>query len=263
VGGPAGGKKAAKRCTKAIRRERCERKHDRAQQSIDGGPDAKKMQRIPEPELMDDQDQAAAYAAADWSESHGKIPGYFRERFPDFAAGRVIDLGCGTADVTIRFAKAFPAVTILGVDGSDAMLAFGRSSVRDAGLESRITLEKRYLPDASLEKRNFDAVLCNSLLHHFADPGVFWRTAARCVKPGAPVMIIDLVRPPDHQTAVELVKEHAKGALPVLERDFIASLHAAYSLDEIRQQLISAGMPEFQVDQTDVLHLVAWGRALI
>ena len=76
-------------------------------------------------------------------------------------------------------------------------------------------------------------------------------------------MIIDLVRPPDHQTAVELVKEHAKGALPVLERDFIASLHAAYSLDEIRQQLISAAMPEFQVDQTDVLHLVAWGRALI
>src|SRR5437773_4283951 len=38
------------------------------------------MQRTPEPELMDDREQAAAYAAADWTESHGKIPGYFRER---------------------------------------------------------------------------------------------------------------------------------------------------------------------------------------
>ena len=228
-----------------------------------GGPDAKKMQRVPEPELMDEQEQAAAYAAADWSEAHEKISGYFRQRFPEFTGGRVIDLGCGTADVTIRFARAYPAVTILGVDGSEVMLSFGRRSVRHAGLDSRITLENRYLPDARIEKRTFDALICNSLLHHFADPGVFWRTAARCVKPGAPVMIIDLVRPPDHQTAVELVKEHAKGALPVLERDFIASLHAAYSLDEIRQQLISAGMPEFQVDQTDVLHLVAWGRALI
>ncbi|SRR5213593_1646600 len=219
------------------------------------------MQRTPEPELMDDQEQAAAYAAADWSESHGKIPGYFRQRFPEFAGGRIIDLGCGTADVTIRFVKAFSAVTILGVDGSDAMLEFGRSSVRNAGLDGRIKLEKRYLPDPPLEKRDFDGVLSNSLLHHFADPAVFWRTAARCAKPGAPVMIIDLVRPPDHQAAVELVKEHAKGAPPILERDFIASLHAAYSLDEVRQQLALAGLPQFQVDHVDVLHFVAWGRA--
>ena len=219
------------------------------------------MQRTPEPELMDDQEQAAAYAAADWSESHGKIPGYFRERFPWFTAGRVIDLGCGTADVTIRFARALPGVTVLGVDGSDAMLAFGRRSVRKAALDSRITLEKRYLPDPSLETGNFDGVLSNSLLHHFADPAVFWRTAARCAKPGAPIMIIDLVRPSDHQTVVELVKEHAKGAPPILERDFIASLHAAYSLDEVRQQLAAAGLPELQLDHVDVLHVVVWGRA--
>src|SRR5713226_15563 len=109
------------------------------------------MERIPERELMDEQDQAAAYAAADWSESHGKIPGYFRQRFPDFAGGRVIDLGCGTADVTIRFVKWFPEVNVVGVDGSDAMLSFGRRSVRQADLDSRITLEKRYLPDPSME----------------------------------------------------------------------------------------------------------------
>src|SRR5216117_316765 len=109
------------------------------------------MERTPEPELMDELEQAAAYAAADWSESHGKIPGYFRERFPQFRRGRVVDLGCGTADVTIRFVKAFPDVTAVGVDGSDAMLAFGRRHVREAGLEPRITLENRYLPDPSLE----------------------------------------------------------------------------------------------------------------
>src|SRR2546427_7289746 len=42
---------------------------------------AKNMERTPEPELMDEQEQAAAYAGADWSESHEKIPRYFRERF--------------------------------------------------------------------------------------------------------------------------------------------------------------------------------------
>src|SRR5262245_31545648 len=98
------------------------------------------MQRTPEPELMDEQEQAAAYANADWSESHGKIPGYFRQRFPQFVRGHVIDLGCGPADVTIRFAKAFPETVVIGVDGSDAMLGFGHRKVQEAGLDSRITL---------------------------------------------------------------------------------------------------------------------------
>jgi ubiquinone/menaquinone biosynthesis C-methylase UbiE len=219
------------------------------------------MQRVPEPELMDELEQAAAYAAADWSEAYEKISGYFRQRFPAFASGRVIDLGCGTADVTMRFARAYPAVTILGVDGSEVMLSFGRRSVRDAGLDSRITLEKRYLPDAAIETGTFDALICNSLLHHFADPVVLWRTAARCVKAGAPVMLVDLVRPADHATAVQLVKENANGAPPILERDFTASLHAAYNVDEVRQQLIAAGLPHFKVEQVDILHLVAWGFA--
>src|SRR5215471_20675266 len=217
------------------------------------------MERIPEPELMDEQEQAAAYAAADWSESHGKIPGYFRDRFPQFTAGHIIDLGCGPADVTIRFAKAFPQVTALGVDGSEAMLAFGRRHVREAGLDSRIRLENRYLPDTALETRTFDAVICNSLLHHFADPIALWRTAALCARPGAPVLMVDLLRPPNHETVVRLVNEHAKEAPPVLQRDFIASLHAAYTVDEVRQQLRGAGLDGFQIDQVDELHFVGWG----
>ena len=217
------------------------------------------MQRTAEPELMDEQEQAAAYAAADWSEAHNKVPRYFRERFPNFEGGQVIDLGCGTADVTIRFVKALPEVTVLGVDGSEAMLSFGRRAVRDAGLESRITLEKHYLPDSSIETKSFDAVLCNSLLHHFADPVELWRTAARCAKADAPVLLVDLVRPADPETVVRLVDEHAQGAPPVLDRDFTASLHAAYTVDEVRRQLISAGLGQFKVEQVDELHLVAWG----
>ena len=210
---------------------------------------------------MDEQEQAAAYAAADWSEAHEKVPAHFRQRFPEFSIGSVIDLGCGTADVTIRFARAYPKVTIFGVDGSDTMLSFGRRAVRAAGLDSRITLEKRYLPDPAIETQSFDALFSNSLLHHFADPVVMWRTAARCVKAGSPVLIVDLVRPADHETAVQLVKEYAQGAPPVLERDFTASLYAAYTVEEVRQQLITAGLAHFKVEQVDVLHIVIWGRA--
>jgi len=219
------------------------------------------MERTPEPELMNEQDQAAAYASADWSESHGKIPGYFHERFPQFTGGRVIDLGCGPADVTIRFVRAFPDVTALGVDGSESMLAFGRERIQNDGLSSRITLEKRYLPDAALDTRTFDAVICNSLLHHISNPVTLWRTAALCAKPGAPILLVDLLRPQDPETVLRVVNENAGDAPEVLRRDFIASLHAAYTIDEVRQQLRSAGLADFRVDQTDELHFVGWGLA--
>jgi ubiquinone/menaquinone biosynthesis C-methylase UbiE len=218
------------------------------------------MERTPEPELMDEQEQAAAYAAADWSESHGKIPGYFRDRFPNFRRGRVIDLGCGPADISIRFAKSYPDARIVGVDGSETMLTFGRSRVEDLGLSSRITLEKRFLPDATIESGSFDAVICNSLLHHMAEPLTFWRTAARCGKPGAPVLIVDLLRPVSHEAALRLVDEQAADAPTILQRDFIASLHAAYTLDEVREQLQAVGLKKFRVDQVDELHFLAWGE---
>ena len=209
---------------------------------------------------MDEQEQAAAYAAADWSESHGKIPGYFRDRFPQFTSGRVIDLGCGTADVTARFVNAFPGVTALAVDGSEVMLGFGRTRVREERLESRITLRKQYLPDSSLENHSFDAVICNSLLHHFSDPVALWRIAANCAKPSAPILLVDLVRPNSHEAAVDLVDKLAGDAPAILRRDFLASLHAAYTLGEVRQQLQAAGLAGFQIDQVDEIHFVGWGH---
>jgi SAM-dependent methyltransferase len=169
-------------------------------------------------------------------------------------------LGCGTGDVIVRFVEAFPAVTALGVDGSAVMLEYGRSRVRGAGLESRITLERRYLPDATLERRQFDAVITNSLLHHVTDPVALWRTAALCAKPEAPVLFVDLLRPASHEEAVRLVHKHASDAPPVLERDFIASLHAAYALDEVREQLCAADLKHFQVEQVDELHFIGWGH---
>lgn len=66
------------------------------------------MQRIPEADLMDDPAQATAYGQADFSEAHDRFIVLFRERFGmESWGGPVLDLGCGTGDITVRFAKAF------------------------------------------------------------------------------------------------------------------------------------------------------------
>lgn len=218
------------------------------------------MTRTLEPELMTEQDQAAAYAAADLSEVNEPIAGWFQARFPPLAPGaRLLDIGCGTADLTIRLVRAYPGITALGIDGSEAMLDHGRDLVNKAGLTSRIVLERRYFPDAALETASFDAVTANNLLHHLSAPRPFWAAARHCAKPGAPVLVGDLRRPPDPDAAARIVEQYACGAPPPLRRDFLNSLHAAYTAEEVRQQLRDAGCSGFTVEEVGPLHLVAWG----
>ncbi|BBA36126.1 uncharacterized protein sS8_4196 [Methylocaldum marinum] len=219
------------------------------------------MQRMPEPELMDEEDQARAYAEADFSEPHDHFVSLVHTAFPDGAlTGAVLDLGCGSADVTVRFARAFPNCRIDGVDGAEAMLEFGRKAVRSAGLEERVRLIKGYLPDASLPLTSYDAVISNSLLHHLADPMVLWTSVKRWGKSGAPVFVMDLLRPESELRLAELVRQYAADAPEVLRRDFSNSLRAAYRADEIRAQLAAAGLESFICDVVSDRHLVVRGR---
>ncbi len=98
------------------------------------------MDRIPEPDLMNDAAQAQAYALADFSEPHNQFVDQFRRCFPRSRPTRVLDLGCGTADVTLRFARAYPECCMVGVDGAPAMLRHAHGAVAGAGMDGRVQL---------------------------------------------------------------------------------------------------------------------------
>ena len=217
------------------------------------------MQRIPEPDLMDDPVQAQAYAEADFSVAHNAFVAHFAARFPDFSHGRVLDLGCGAADVTVRFAQAFPAVHMVGVDGAAAMLQLGRAAVTRAGYTERITLRQLCLPDTDREIQAFDAILSNSLLHHLRNPLVLWQTINQAANSGAPVCVMDLMRPASRSDAVRLVAQHVADAPEILQRDFFNSLLAAYREDEVRAQLRQCGFAHWQVESVSDRHLLIWG----
>ena len=98
------------------------------------------MQRIPEPELMDDPDQALAYSKADFSASHGARVQIFRSLYPRIElTGSALDLGCGSGDVLLRFARAYPAAAFYGLDGSQPMLDLAQHSIdAEPALKSRV-----------------------------------------------------------------------------------------------------------------------------
>lgn len=217
------------------------------------------MERIPEPELMTDPDQARAYAAADFSEPHDRFIALFRERFPDFAGGLVVDLGCGPADISIRFARAWPDCRVLGVDGARAMLDEGLRAVAAAGLTERVRLMDGYLPGATLPEVEYAAIISNSLLHHLRDPAVLWETVAALASRGTPVAIMDLLRPDCEATLSHLVATYVADAPEVLQRDFYRSLLAAYRLEEIRTQLRAAGLSHLSAERVSDRHWLVAG----
>jgi 2-polyprenyl-3-methyl-5-hydroxy-6-metoxy-1,4-benzoquinol methylase len=219
------------------------------------------IERIPEPELMDDFEQARAYALADFEEPHSRFIELFKERFPgDAVDGVILDLGCGTGDITKRFAYAFPACRIHAVDGAEQMLMFARQTIDFEMLHERVRLFKRTLPTDRLAKQQYDAVISNSLLHHLAEPMVLWDSVKQFAKPGAAVFVMDLMRCDSAEQATAMVREYAAGEPAVLQKDFYNSLLAAFTPEEVREQLAQAGLAHLAVEVIGDRHLIVSGR---
>jgi cyclopropane fatty-acyl-phospholipid synthase-like methyltransferase len=215
------------------------------------------MDRVLESELMEDPEQAAAYAAADFSQENQGFVDRFEEYFPGFSSGRVLDAGCGPADIPIRFARRYPC-HLTAVDASPAMIRLAEQAVSQAGLSDRITVQcERFeaVPGANV----FDAVLSNSLLHHLPNPLQFWNKLRQLVKPGSPVLVMDLLRPDSPEEAQAIVDRYASGAPAVLRRDFFNSLMAAFTEDEVTTQLARMNLTRLLIDVIDDRHWVVGG----
>jgi cyclopropane fatty-acyl-phospholipid synthase-like methyltransferase len=219
------------------------------------------MQRALEPELMDDPEQALVYARADFEEENQGFVARFLECYPDLKDVHVLDLGCGPADIPIRLARALPECRVTGVDGSAPMIALGREAVRAAGLADRIALRCERFQDTVLSER-VDAVISNSLLHHVPNALQFWYALRQLAKPGAVVLVMDLLRPDSPEEAQALVDRYAADEPAILRRDFYHSLLAAFTDDEVAAQLTEMNLSRLLIEVPDDRHWVVGGRLL-
>ncbi len=220
------------------------------------------MQRIPEPELMDTDEQARAYAAADFSQAHQSYVTRFDDTFPRRPArATVLDLGCGPADVTLRFARANPGYTFHAVDGSAAMLRYARLALRSQrDLSHRVSFVQGCIPGAPLPRRHYDVILSNNFLHHLHDPNALWNCVRRYAKKRTLVFVTDLFRPTSRARTQALVRKYSAAEAPVLKRDFYHSLLAAFTPAEIENQLACAGLDQLGIQVISDRHLVIFGE---
>ena len=217
------------------------------------------MPRVLEPELMDDPEQAVAYAKADFEEENQGFVNRFLEYYPDFTEGHVLDLGCGPADIPIRFLRALPRCRVTAVDASPPMIKLAEEAVGKVGMADRIALRCERMQALALAEPA-DAALSNSLVHHIPNPLQFWYCLKKQVKSGSYVLVMDLLRPESPEAAQAIVDQYAANEPAILRRDFYNSLLAAFTEDEVAAQLAELNLSRLMIDVIDDRHWVVGGR---
>ena len=219
------------------------------------------MERLPEPELMDDPAQAMAYAHADFEDAHSAVVAQFGRVFEEYETPHtMLDLGCGPADISIRFAQLYPDCKIDAVDGAFSMLKLAQVFLEKAALQHQITLHLQRLPDCELPEKSYEAIVSNSLLHHLHEPQNLWTTIRRYATPRTAIFICDLCRPQTIEQAEDLVSRYAAGEPEILRHDFYNSLLAAFTPDEVEVQLNTADLQGLKLKQISDRHLLVFGH---
>ena len=221
------------------------------------------MQRRLEPELMNGEEQVQAYAAADFSSGDQATMDGVQQLIAETsalpAAPTVIDLGCGPGNITLRLAELYPQARVVGIDGAEAMLALARERARHQGLEiSFLCLPLQDLLHHDLVGQA-DLIVSNSLLHHLHQPQLLWKVTQAMAAPGCRTFHRDLRRPASPLEVHQLRLKHLPSAPEVLQRDFEASLAAAFEPEEVVDELRNLGLSQLNVATEDDRYLVVSG----
>jgi len=132
---------------------------------------------------------------ADWDEMRAlNLPAPAVERalldlLPPAAIGRMLDIGTGTGGLLEVLAPRVSSA--LGVDASRQMLALARARLARPGLE-HCAVRQADMYRLPLADDAFDLVVMQMVLHYAEDPAGALAEAARVLRPGGRLLIVDL-----------------------------------------------------------------------
>ena len=208
--------------------------------------------RLPEPEIMDDPEEAMAYDAMDHTDvNHRFVNDALASGEP---RGPVLDLGAGNGLIALALAFRLPNRLVDAADASAPMLVLAQAHLHKAGLSGQVRCDLVSAQNLWYLDGSFPLVVSNSLVHHLADPFPALAEAWRVTAPGGRLFFRDLARPANEALLNALVEQYAAGA-PVRARALFAnSLRAAFTVEEIADMVMPLGCPASSVSLTSDRH---------
>jgi ubiquinone/menaquinone biosynthesis C-methylase UbiE len=155
----------------------------------------------------------------------------------------VLDLGSGAgADVLISARRVGCTGKAIGLDMTDEMLELARANAKQAGVENAEFL-KGYLEAIPLADSTVDVVISNCVINLSGDKSQVLREAARVLRPGGRFAVSDVIADPD-------MDEQTRSDMAA----WTGCIAGAFTTDEYRTALTSAGFEQIEIHETHRVH---------
>ena len=149
------------------------------------------------------------------------------------SADQVLELGCGTGNLSLRLREKFPRAGLTLVDGAEEMIAIVRARLEEGGVarRSRVDCVVTRFEEVDFPRQSFDLVVSSISLHHVDDKAALYKRIRSILRDGARFCFADQIRgepESNHQTNWERWLEFCRSP-GNCSRDEIDSLlqHAA------------------------------------
>ena len=230
------------------------------------------MERVPEPELMEEKKQVISYDEADFSEGEvnliNQINYYLlRKNISLGEKDLIVDLGCGPGNISEKLAIKWPNTEVIGIDGSKEMILRAEYN-KNISTNQKKLKNLRYICSDIREikskkfllNKKISLLVSNSLIHHITNLKDFFNTIKSLSSNITVNFHKDLKRPLDENSARELKVQCSRKYNKTLTDDYYASLKASYTFKELQNFALENALSSLEVFEDGDNYLIVYGN---